>query len=141
MIEPKENLGKLVAVHVIAPAYLQRAAIVAVLSFVFFIAMLVAFYIRESFGYFLLSTGFLVVYFFTFISWVTQRRNVVKIFENGIRYKKFEGRWDEIESADFPDKIQIKGKKINPDKVSIPSSILGFHELAKIIQKKTAPFS
>ena len=99
MKEPSKNLGRLVSVHGTAPVYLQRAAIVAVLSFIFFLAMIVLFYIRQNIGYFILSTAFLVVYVLMMISWVLQKRSVVSIFENGLRYKKFSASWDEIQAA------------------------------------------
>lgn len=59
----------------ISPAQLQRAAFVAVLSFLFFLAMMFAYYIRQSALYFLLATAFLVVYIVTMISFVRLRRS------------------------------------------------------------------
>jgi hypothetical protein len=47
-----QELGKLKSVYGISPAYLQRAAIVAIVSFVFFLLMLVAFSLRQNIGYF-----------------------------------------------------------------------------------------
>ncbi|MEJ7849571.1 MAG: hypothetical protein WKF92_15925 [Pyrinomonadaceae bacterium] len=131
------NLGKLESEHAISPVYLQRAAIIAVLSFVFFVAMLIAFYSRRNIGYFMLSSAFLVVYLFTLVSWVMQRRNVVKIFENGIRYKKFESRWDEIKSA-VNKETHIEIQNINKDTAIIPASIQGFERITKVIRKKAA---
>ena len=58
-----------------SPAQLQRAAFVAVLSFLFFLAMMLLFYIRQSFLYFLLATAFLIVYIVMMISLVRLRRN------------------------------------------------------------------
>ena len=94
------ELGRLVAVHPIAPAYLQRAAFMAVLSFVFFLAMMVGFYIRQSAGYFLLATAFLIVYLLMMFSLFWQRKSVVKIYQNGIEFKKFLAQWHEIELVD-----------------------------------------
>ena len=131
------NLGKLESVHTISPVYLQRAAIIAVLSFVFFMAMLIGFYSRRNIGYFMLSSAFLVVYFFTLVSWVMQRRNVVKIFENGIRYKKFESHWDEIESAAY-EETHIEIKNTNKETTNIPASIQGFERITEVIRNKTA---
>ena len=90
------NLGKLKSTHGISPVFLQRAIIVAVLSFVFFMAMLVGFYIRQNIGYFLLSTAFLIVYILTMLGWIVLRKNSLKVYENGISYKKFTARFDEI---------------------------------------------
>ncbi len=56
------------------PAHAQRAAFIAVLSFLFFLAMMAAFYILQSMLYFLLATAFLIVYFVTMISFVRLRR-------------------------------------------------------------------
>lgn len=83
-----KSLGRLTAVHGLAAAQLQRAVFIAVLSFIFFLAMLLVFYARQNILYFLLSTAFLIVYLLTMFSWVMQRRHVVQVYENGIAYKK-----------------------------------------------------
>ncbi|MFN0141010.1 MAG: hypothetical protein ACKVQW_13110 [Pyrinomonadaceae bacterium] len=56
-------------------AQIQRAVFVAVLSFLFFLAMMLAFYLRQSILYFLLATAFLFVYIVTMISFVRLRRS------------------------------------------------------------------
>ncbi|MBK9215175.1 MAG: hypothetical protein IPM59_06190 [Chloracidobacterium sp.] len=58
----------------ISPAHVQRVAFIAVLSFLFFLAMMLAYYLRGSLLYFLLATAFLVVYTFTMISFVRLRK-------------------------------------------------------------------
>jgi membrane protein YdbS with pleckstrin-like domain len=58
----------------ISPSQLQRAIFIAVLSFLFFLAMMFAYYIRQSALYFLLATAFLLVYIMTMISFVRLRR-------------------------------------------------------------------
>jgi hypothetical protein len=58
----------------IQPAQLQRAVFIAVLSFMFFLAMMFAFYIRQSMLYFLLATAFLILYIVTMISFFKLRR-------------------------------------------------------------------
>ena len=127
--------------HGTSPAYLQRAAIIAVLSFVFFLAMLVAFYLRQHIGYFALSTAFLIVYVLTLISWVIQKRSLVSIYENGIRYKKFSGSWDEIESEiiveEGADRKYIKMWKSKRENVIIPSSIEGFDRILGVLIERT----
>lgn len=55
-------------------AHIQRAAFLAVLSFVFFLAMMVAYYVRGSILYFLLATAFLIVYIVTMVSFVRMRK-------------------------------------------------------------------
>ena len=56
------------------PAQLQRAAFLAVLSFLFFLVMMFAYYLRGSVLYFLLATAFLIVYIITMISFVKLRK-------------------------------------------------------------------
>ena len=56
------------------PIALQRAIFVGVLSFMFFLAMMVAYYVRESLLYFLLATAFLIVHILTMISFLRMRR-------------------------------------------------------------------
>jgi amino acid transporter len=58
-----------------SPAQLQRAVFIAVLSFLFFLAMMFTYYIRQSALYFLLATAFLLVYIMTMISFVRLRRS------------------------------------------------------------------
>ena len=99
MPEAAKPLGKLISTHPITPASMQRAANVAVVSFLFFLVMLVVFYVRQQIGYFFLSTAFLVVYIFTLIGWVIQRRAAVRVYENGLKYRKFAAEWNEIESV------------------------------------------
>jgi hypothetical protein len=57
-----------------SPVQLQRAAFIAVLSFLFFLAMMFTYYVRQSLLYFLLATAFLVVYVITMISLFRLRR-------------------------------------------------------------------
>lgn len=94
--EASGNLGKLISLHTVAPIHVQRAAIVAVLSFIFFLAMLVMFSYRQQFGYFILATAFMAVEIFTLLGLFSQRRNVLKIFEKGLCYKKQCLSWNEI---------------------------------------------
>ena len=58
----------------VSAAQLQRASFVAALSFLFFLAMMFAYYIRQSPLYFLLATAFLIVYIVTMISIFRLRR-------------------------------------------------------------------
>lgn len=108
MPESGRELGKLVAVYPLAPAYIQRAVFIVVLSFPFFLAMMVVYYIRQNIMYFLLATAFLIVYLATLFSWFTQRRSVVQVHEGGISFKKQIAIWDEF--ADVDDKGLISPK-------------------------------
>jgi uncharacterized membrane protein YobD (UPF0266 family) len=132
--EASTELGKLVSTHAISPANMQRAAVVAVVSFLFFLAMLIVFYVRQHIGYFALSTAFLVVYVFTLIGWVIQRRSAVRIYEKGLRYKKFAASWNEIKSVN----ADRSGLKINAEKsrsVMIPPSITGYDTVVRSLRQ------
>lgn len=135
MPETPQNLGKLISVHGTSPAFLQRAAIVAILSFFFFLTMLIAFYIRQQFGYFVLSSSFLAVYLFTMIGWWMQKRNVVSIYENGITHRKFIASWDEIESSSRYDQgIRLISR--SGFETVLPGSINNIEQLAVFISSK-----
>ncbi len=117
-----------------APAFLQRAAIVAAVSFLFFLLTLIAFYIRQHIGYFALSTAFLVVYVFTLVGWVLQRRNVVRIYENGLSYKNFRTSWKEVISI----KADTRGLEITKgrnDKTLIPQSFAGYDQILNSVKQ------
>jgi len=58
----------------VSAVQLQRASFVAVLSFLFFLAMMFAYYTRQSALYFLLATAFLIVYIITMVSIFRLRR-------------------------------------------------------------------
>ena len=111
MPELNRNLGKLVAVYELAPEHIQRAVFITALSFLFFLAMMFVFYIRQNILYFLLASAFLVIYLVTLFSWVKQRRSVVKVHENGLNYKGRSTLWSEIESVDDSGSINIRSEK------------------------------
>lgn len=132
------QLGKLQSVYGIAPAFLQRAVIVSVLSFIFFLAMLLAFYIRQNILYFLLSTAFLLVYLFTMFGWLLLRKNIVKIYENGLTYKKISLDWDEIESVAKAERRGCEISKKNGEKISISETIQGLEQIVHRIEREIA---
>jgi len=143
--EPPPDLGRLETVYGISPAFMQRAALVAILSFVFFIAMMVAFYIRQNIGYFLLSTAFLLVQLLTLFGWLMQRRTEFKIYENGFSYKKQFCRWDEIDSmatgaksrpvGGGGEKVNCEIRKTNGEKIVLNEAI---HGVGQIMQRISA---
>lgn len=138
MIE--RNLGKLESVHGIAPAFLQRAAVIAVLSFVFFLSMLVIFSLVQNFVYFLLATAFLIVELVTLFVWVSQRRNEFQMFENGFVYRKQEVFWREIESvkAENRQKTQVEIVLRSGKKFLLGSATYGVEVIARRVEAKIA---
>ena len=137
MVEQK--LGKLISVYGIAPAYLQRAVIVAALSFIFFLVTLAMFSMWRNFLYFFLSTAFLIVYLATMFGWLMMRKNLLKIYENGLTYRKFSARWDEIEALETNRngaKLNCEIRKPKGEKTTLTESIHGVEEAIKIIEAK-----
>ena len=124
--EIKKNLGKLIAVHGLSPAHIQRAVFITVLSFVFFLGTMAAYYVRQEMLYFLLSSAFLVVYIITLFSWIAQRKTVLEIFEKGVAYRKFSAKWDEIGDIRPDGTIVLKDDK----QIAVSSAI---HELDRAI--------
>lgn len=133
MAELPQDLGESVSRHSIAPAHVQRAAIVAIASFLFFLATLVAFYIRQQIGYFLLSSGFLAVYLFTLVGWLMQKRNIVTVYENGLTYRKFRTAWNEINSV-TANKDGLVISKSKRDQTVIPRSVTGYQQIIKTVR-------
>ena len=120
------GLGKLVSVHGIAPSHLQKAVFIAILSFLFFLAMMFAFYIRQQIGYFLLSTAFLIVYLITMFSIVMQRRRVIEVLERGMLFKGNAVYWDQITAVEDDGTITV----LDRPPLKIPRS---FHEFERLI--------
>ena len=126
MVETKKNLGKLVAVHGLSPAHIQRAVFITVLSFIFFLGTMVLYYMRQELLYFLLSSAFLVVYIITLFSWIAQRKTLLEIFEKGIAYRKSSVIWEEIGEIRADGTIVLKNDK----QIAVSSAI---HELDRAI--------
>jgi hypothetical protein len=134
LAESSKDLGKIISIHGVQPALVQRAAIVAVLAFVFFLAMLVAFSYRQNLGYFVLASAFLVVEIFTLMGLFAQRRNVLEIFEKGLCYKKQCAAWDEIRSL-TPDKTGLKLALGEGGEIMLPNTLHEFDRAAQLIEK------
>jgi len=133
------NLGKLISVYSIAPAYLQRAVIIAALSFIFFLTTLAMFSIWRNFLYFFLSTAFLIVYLATMFGWLMMRKNLLKIYENGLTYRKFSARWNEIEALETTkkgDKLNCEIRKTKGEKTTLTESIYGVEQAVAVIESK-----
>lgn len=128
------DLGPLISTHGTSPVFLQRAVIIAILSFLFFIITLLFFYIQQELMYFVMSTGFLVIYILTMIGWVMQKRNVVAIHENGIAYRKFSSTWDEIKSVSADPKSGITIVTLSGGSTVIGRSISDIGRLALVIR-------
>ena len=139
MTEKTEKLGKLISVHPISPAALQRTVIIAVLSFLFFLVTMVMFYTWQNILYFFLSSGFLIVYVLTMLGWVLLRKNILKIYENGLTYRKFTARWSEIEAVETESKngkISCELRKPKGEKIVLSEAIYEVEKAIKVIKAK-----
>ena len=134
MPENPQSLGKLVSVHPTAPIYMQRAVFIAMLSFIFFLAMMFAFYVLHSLIYFLLSSAFLVIYLVTMFGFLAQRRSVLSIFEHGIIYKKFASRWEDIESVESSKSHTYEIRKASGEIAVLSSALADVDQAAERIR-------
>lgn len=135
------QLGKLESVHSTSPVYLQQAAILAILSFVFFLAMIVAFTVWQNFMYFWMATAFMLIQLFTLFGWFTQKKNEIRIYENGFKYKKQTWLWSEIETITVTnEKQKLKGeiKKSSGEKIVLTEMIARVDLIIKRIQAEIA---
>ncbi len=139
-----ENLGKLESVHGISPVFKQRAFIVAVISFVFFTAMIIAYSVQRSFVFILMGTAFLVVELFTLFGWLGQKNIEFRLFENGFSYKEFVCAWDEIESINFKTESRLIGgakieclvRKIDGQEITLTDVIDNVEYLVETIDER-----
>ena len=131
----KKELGPLISSHGISPVFLQRAAIIAIVSFLFFLGTLAYFYIQQQLIYFVLSSAFLVVYIFTMVSWVFQKRNIVSIYENGIARRKFITTWDEIKSVTAEADSGITIVKSDGESLTIPKTTADIGRIAMLVRQ------
>ena len=129
------ELGKIIAVHPTSPAFLQRAAVVAALAFIFFLATLIFYLVWGNFLYFMLATAFLIVQLFTMTGWWMQKRNAVRIFANGIVFKKTELEWHEIASVEHEPNCALVINTKAGRTIAIPRSIHGLGALARHVRE------
>jgi hypothetical protein len=106
------DFGKLIAVFGLAPAHLQRAVFITVLSFLFFLGTMVVYYVRPHILYFFLSSGFLIVYLVTFLGVFLQRRTALKIFEHGFTYNKAAATWRDVLAVDEEGITTHRGERV-----------------------------
>ena len=138
----ERDLGNLRSVHGIAPAFMQRAAILIIISFVFFVMMTIAFTLRRNIGYFLLATAFLIIQFFTLFGWIVQKRTLFKLYENGFAYRKQVCLWDEIESItvkpakpfEVNSKTDCEVVKISGERIVLSEAIQGVENIVERIR-------
>jgi len=125
-----KDLGRSIAVYGPAPAFLQRAVFLTVLSFLFFVGTMFIYYIRQGFVYFILASAFLVLYVISLISFVAQRKNTLVIHQHGIEYKKDKILWTDVKSVSDEGVILL----IDQRTITIPKSLANFNDLVDQIR-------
>lgn len=129
------DFGKLQGVFGVSPSFLQRAAVVSMLSFVFFLLMMFGFYLRQNIGYFLLATAFLAVNVLTLVGWISIRRRTVRVFEKGLHYRDFDAYWNEIESVSF-EAGALRITKVGGISVELPKTVDRLDAIARLIESR-----
>lgn len=137
MKEGSKDLGKLTGVFPIAPALAQRAVFVAVLSFMFFLSMMFAFYLLKNIIYFILSSAFLILYVIMMFAWLMQKRSAVELYENGVIVKKRKIVWKEIASISNDGELLLAAG----EKLQISSSLYERGLLISHIERNIARVS
>lgn len=130
MTDGSKTLGKLIAVHPIAPALVQRAVFIAALAFMFFLAMMFTFYLRQNILYFLLASAFLVLYLVMMFALLMQRRSTVEVCENGFRTKKQSIRWTDVGAVSDEGVVELVSGKA----VTLAHSVVEFEALLKVMR-------
>ena len=126
----QQDLGRLISVHTASPAYLQRAAVVALLSLVFFLITITLFYLRQWIGYFVLASGFLVVNLFTLAGFRRHRRNVLRIYESGFSYRGTDVKWGQVRTVEPGRSSGLRLKHEDGTWINIPDSIDAYENAA-----------
>lgn len=137
-IQDWNTLGKFVQVHTTSPKHMQRSVTVAVVAFAFFMIMMVAFYARQWFVYFLLATAFLIVNLLTLAGIWLQKRNRVRLYENGLIYKKDAVLWTEITRLRLDPTSGLELEMADGRTLNIPAVIEGLSRIATHIDSKRA---
>lgn len=134
MQKQSDGLGRIVSVHPISPITMQRATFIAVLSFVFFLATMSAYYVLQTPIYFLLASAFLLIYLVIMFGIFVQRRNILKIHEHGVSYKNFRGRWEEIEGVISTNQKSFEIQKAGGETAKLSNNIDGLEQVVDRIR-------
>ena len=67
-----------------------------------------------------------------------QKRNIVSIYEDGVTYRKFSARWDEMRSVRATRQDGISLTRNDGLSVTIPKTIANFAQIAAAIRANLA---
>lgn len=141
MAQQDSDLGALQNVYGISPIFIQRALVVAVLSFVFFIAMLIVFSLLQKLVFFLLATAFLIIELLTLFGWLTQKRNEIGIYENGFTFRRQNYLWNQlatISKSGDGQKTKYEIKLNDGNRISMSGAANGVEDFVRKAESKMA---
>lgn len=110
---------------------------VAALSFAFFLAMLLGFYVREQIGYFILSSAFLVVYLLTMFGWFVLKRQKLQVHELGISYRRSKILWNEITSIEDLGERSFLIKGSDGSALQVSDAVSESAKVREMVRRKT----
>jgi hypothetical protein len=130
------DLGKLISVHGVSAALLQRSVIVILISLFFALAMFVGFLITRKFVLLLLAVAFFAINILTLFSLIARRKKDFRLYEQGFTFNKVSRRFDEI--ADLKVKNKSSGEILTTsgEKIALTEAIADVAEIIKIIEAK-----
>ena|SRR5688572_21256979 len=96
--------------------------------------MLAAFTARGQMIYLVLAAAFFVVNIFTLIGFMMQRKNEVKVFENGLAYRGSQVEWDDLVSAELDPTGQLNLRTRQSSTIVIPKTIANIGKLDEYIR-------
>ncbi len=130
------DLGKLISVHGVSAALLQRSVIVILISLFFALAMFVGFLITRKFVLLLLAVAFFAINILTLFSLIARRKKDFRLYEQGFTFNKMSRRFDEI--ADLKVKNKSSGEILTTsgEKIALTEAIADVAEIIKIIEAK-----
>ena len=68
--------------------------------------------------------------------WLMLRKNSLKIYENGISYKKFKAHWEDIKEIVSADKKSYEIRKINGETIILTDAIQGLEQIIAEIKTR-----
>ncbi len=130
------DLGKLISVHCVSAALLQRSVIVILISLFFALAMFVGFLITRKFVLLLLAVAFFAINILTLFSLIARRKKDFRLYEQGFTFNKMSRRFVEI--ADLKVKNKSSGEILTTsgEKIALTEAIADVAEIIKIIEAK-----
>jgi hypothetical protein len=130
------DLGKLISVHGVSAALLQRSIIIILISLFFAAAMFVGFLITQKFILLLLAVAFSAINLLTLFGLIARRKKVFRLYEQGFNYNKISSRFDEIANLKVTAKSVCEISTNSGEKIMLTEAIAEIAEIIEIIEAK-----